>query len=491
MLLGVSLTIDRLFLPGLVKMGALADFSWDLQDKKYIEYMFARNEATRENPIWRSSGWPVSIEKKKPHRILVVGDSYVWGNGYANMNTLWWRQLARELERRGYNDVEVVGAGMSSTTTRDELQWIKKLVPKYKPDIVLVGYVVNDPEEVNPKTGLKFIRDPLESQTFKDPMPQILHDVIFGLWPNLSERIYWIHRNILRNKLTLSGREVDLPTWELELLKGDNFERYKEGVSEIAGFARSSSTPIVFIATPTNWADNARDDATFLKRVHDYHAERYAPIKRAFDQNGVRFIDTLDRFIDCIKGDAVFEANKRQLINPVNRHPHNMATRFYAVEAANLLENDYPHVLGKKTAAAPHQLSINDWIPPVLVRQLSTNRYEICFPHSTDELLSMPINKPYVQLNLERPCAIRGMKLSGQCVTAGDIYVSLDLPGKHYDTDNLVPLGHKEGDTLSWTIKDEEVARNINTIRVCPDLKGANRNVVLELLPDKAVGDGH
>ncbi len=65
------------------------------------------------------------------------------------MNDIWWRQLAREVDRRGYKDVEIIAAGMQGINTRIELDVAKKVIPKFKPDLVIWGYIPNDADELS------------------------------------------------------------------------------------------------------------------------------------------------------------------------------------------------------------------------------------------------------------------------------------------------------------------------------------------------------
>ena len=78
-------------------------------------------------------------------KILVVGDSFVWGDGSTNLNQIWWNVMARELERRGY-DCQVYAAGLCRASTYDEFLWLKDtpLLEDIEPDLVIIGYVTND-----------------------------------------------------------------------------------------------------------------------------------------------------------------------------------------------------------------------------------------------------------------------------------------------------------------------------------------------------------
>jgi lysophospholipase L1-like esterase len=78
-------------------------------------------------------------------RVLVVGDSYTWG--YAIAEEEAFPQVAERLfVERGRADVEVINGGVPDYNSRQERELLSKLVPIYRPDAVVLAYVVNDAE---------------------------------------------------------------------------------------------------------------------------------------------------------------------------------------------------------------------------------------------------------------------------------------------------------------------------------------------------------
>ena len=98
--------------------------------KKYDEIVEKMNEEKLSNDCWEAESlvWIYKDEEIKPKsnkkRILVVGDSYVWGSGYANANHIWWQQLRNKLLENGYNDVEIMAMGISGYNTYQEYQML-------------------------------------------------------------------------------------------------------------------------------------------------------------------------------------------------------------------------------------------------------------------------------------------------------------------------------------------------------------------------------
>jgi len=216
-----------------------------------------------------------------------MGDSYVWGDGYANLNTIWWRQLQLELERRGYHDVEVVAAGMCGAPTSWELMWARKVVPAYRPDLVIWGYLTNDPKEdgdLHQGSLVKALRLPPETI-----FPERVLKVLEGVFPNLTDQLFVV-RNKHREELLAGERYgYQYGDWDKMILESDNFRRYKQTIRQVGEFSRSLSIPsfvmtlpnAVLYASSTDSKEQA-DGSKFFEQVRRYYNVRYAPVQSLF-----------------------------------------------------------------------------------------------------------------------------------------------------------------------------------------------------------------
>lgn len=75
-------------------------------------------------------------------RVLLLGDSFTFGQAVDYDRT--WPVLAeRELERRGLR-IDLVKAGIQGADTRSELILMRKMVQRYDPDVIVVGFLIND-----------------------------------------------------------------------------------------------------------------------------------------------------------------------------------------------------------------------------------------------------------------------------------------------------------------------------------------------------------
>jgi len=79
-------------------------------------------------------------------RIVVLGDSFTWGAG-VDFDDAYPRRLERALARRHGGAVEVVNLALPAFKTDDELAVLETQGFAYRPDAVLLGFVLNDAEE--------------------------------------------------------------------------------------------------------------------------------------------------------------------------------------------------------------------------------------------------------------------------------------------------------------------------------------------------------
>lgn len=89
----------------------------------------------------------------RPHesvyRILLIGDSFTFGAGIRNPGDRFGDRLERTLNRRGRPErVRVFNAGLGGTHSADHLAMARDLVPRVRPNLVLLVYVFNDIEHL-------------------------------------------------------------------------------------------------------------------------------------------------------------------------------------------------------------------------------------------------------------------------------------------------------------------------------------------------------
>lgn len=442
----------------------LATRNWQQEDARINENNLAKIRTEPDDWIWRTDAFPTAETPRKPHRILVVGDSFVWGDGYANMNDIWWRQLERELRRRGYHDVEVIGLGACGASTRQQLDHLRSALPRYRPDLVIWGYVTNDPDEGRIK---QFDYRRLD----KDAVVR-LHDAQSerGLLRRLNFQLEQRRREKLLQTLPGPKRGYEYQEWEHKLLEPENLAAYEKTVHEVAAFMREAGTPYFFLTLP-----NYPGQKSFRAR--------YAPVEPIFANAGIEFVDMLDEFAAAYPNANPLSNDLAWGINPANAHPGVISTRFYARKAADRLERSHPQVLGPRgEPAATAAPEINDWMPAgLVVRENTAGQIRFEYPNGDAKMLRMPIERDHVALHLAMPSNLGAIRLAGPDLASAQIHLT------HVDADDGIDSGavqsepEQRGAQLEWALPAAS-GQLVNTIRVVAEFTGADRSLTLQLL---------
>ena len=417
--------VDNTILSYLDKKDKLQVFHrWDIYNRKVNENNYKKIHKIakrdnfeevfdRESNIFQTKLFKINDVVKKTKKILIMGDSFVWGDGLVNMNHIWWRQLQRELYNRGYSHIEVIARGRCGWSTRQQLIALKseKLIKEYQPDIVIFGYVTNDANENIVKHYhdqnllLLFLRlfsfDKLAPITMK-----LLENVIHNAHVEFNDKI---------------GYPYDI--WEEKLLEKNNFDLYKETVGELKEYLDSIDIPSFFVTLPNYPTSN------FIPL--------YKPIKRLYAHHNIKFYDLLDSYIkkygDYYQNLPLLQ-QKSFSSNPSNGHPGLISTNFYANQVIDILEQDYASLLldDSKVDSKNKEPLINDIHPnEVMVSSdKSLKLIELNYEYSAikDKMLIAPFGRRYVQINFSYPIKFQSLTLSKKSqkveigIISSDIY---------------------------------------------------------------------
>lgn len=95
-------------------------------------------------------GGPVVVkrEDESQRRLLVIGDSYVFGFAVESEEDILTGHLRRLLnrDRQGLTRVQVINAGVPGYSSVQEQVQLERLIDVFYPHVVLLGYVMNDAE---------------------------------------------------------------------------------------------------------------------------------------------------------------------------------------------------------------------------------------------------------------------------------------------------------------------------------------------------------
>lgn len=116
------------------------------QDKSLNEEI---NQENRANSKKHPHGFNDAVRpmEKAPgvYRVAVLGDSFVWGDGVP-YEQIWSHKLERLLLTAHPGKVEVLSWGLRGWSTLDEYTFLKQHGINYHIDLVIVGFVTNDPD---------------------------------------------------------------------------------------------------------------------------------------------------------------------------------------------------------------------------------------------------------------------------------------------------------------------------------------------------------
>jgi hypothetical protein len=465
----ILLAIDRLVLGSLERGGWTAGELWT-RHNKLIEENHRRKTTTNECELRHWTGQPLPAGDAGRRKILVLGDSFVWGPPYVTLNHLWWRQLAIELERRGYRQVDVVAAGHPGWSTRRELECAKHLIPDVKPDLVIWGYVTNDPDE-------KIVPQIFDSQD-QPPYGQRIRQQLRRVLPNLAFKFEALRADKLAVQYTGPEYGYAYPDWELRMLEGENFERYRQTIHDVGQFMQQAHVPTFLLTLPH-----------FPCR--EYFEPRYATVLKAWQAAGIRVNDTLDAFVAKYGNiSSTGPDSLRWGINPADSHPGPQATHFHAVMAADYVEANWPEVLGPKTPAQPHELAINDCLPYDLnVRKMDEETFELDYPATTDFMPRLMLEEPTALVALRFPLPIETIRIAGSGLARAQVWISTLHADDSYDEQDwheLQPLG----DALTtFRLPADLKGRDLAEIRLRATIRGSDRRLRLTLIRADAMGE--
>ncbi len=466
----VAVVFDRWVLARLERQGLVASDGWRQHNRVVITNHERKDRKhSFPRPIWASpagvlawAGHPVTLARSKPHRILVMGDSFVWGAPYLTLNHMWWRQLAIELQHRGYQEVEVIAAGVSGMSTRDELDLARYAVPEFRPDLILWGFVTNDPDE-------RVVKQ-IDSSQLAPPIPGRVQKVIRNFTPRLLD-LFTTRRSDKLAKCYLGPKYgYDYSEWILRIHEGQNFEMYRKTVLAVRAFLDEIQTPGLMVTLP---------EAPIAERL----AFSYDKVLPLWRDAGIPVQDNLPALIERFP--AVQTTGPQAIswgINPADSHPGSRSTAMIAQLTADRLERDYPQFLGPKSLP-PDEIQLNDWLPYNLNLKplLGQGKFELTYPATDEFLPTMPLEIPTILVALEQPQPLSLIRLQGSGLKSAQVWLSNYDSVDSYDTQEWKDLGLAEGKNPSWTVPADRSTLRASVIMIHASFETADRRLILEL----------
>ena len=236
-------------------------------------------------------------------RILVLGDSFVFGNAVDYHESVPYL-LERKLNAMMDKNAEVVNLGMGGFSTTEEYLVFKEYGINYKPDLVLVGFYINDfQDSLNFKERQYAKKSAFERIVFKSML------VNWAYW-----RIKTSH---LGNKLTyyfgLNFHTQTAHRFEISLLHNEYLgdPRAKEAIfltfrslRDINQLSEQIGAKLVVFYIPAKWQVDPKSyemmQETYSLQGLELDTDRPQKLLSAFlEKEGISFVDYTDAFRDA------------------------------------------------------------------------------------------------------------------------------------------------------------------------------------------------
>ena len=340
--------------------------------------------------IWRSALFqpPQGLSEARK-RILVIGDSFVEGDGLSNVNITWWRELQRELERRGYWDVDIIAAGRNGASTQDQAEWVEKrgIVERFRPDAVLLGFITNDPDIVD-ENGKHRIRQFIPAR-LDGCLPSIVTALLQPIAATLYGRILDKCKDRAGALREARGEEFRYSNWLAQLYRPDNLAPYATIVGRLVKVIRRKA-PNFIVVPLVDGGDEIRGNPV------------YQEVAQMFAREGAHWVDLGQKYLSRLGHGQ--ESEPGMIANPANAHPGPILTRFYATQIADMLELEYPGALGGR---APMPITIkpriNDAVPAdIALEQDGANAWSFRLLDREKPSLKWPISREHAHISFER-----------------------------------------------------------------------------------------
>jgi len=379
-------------------------------------------------------------------KIVVIGDSFVWGDNSLNRNELFWRQTEQMLRSKGYN-CSVTAIAMAGATAYEEIKWYENYLKYNTPDLVVFGYVFNDPQVNDADDSEKEDVEVSEFLPVLKPVEILLPNIYSGITSYIETKTLYSDKYDDKREESLSA-----------ILKGETREYYqKYFVDKLDAITNQTNIPSVVMTLPVIPGSN------IFKAL-------FEPLPEIYEGTSVKFYDCYEEFDEFYS----LKHKKNVFVNPGNNHPGSAVHYFYASYLTDLLEKDFGEVLGEKSdeSLLSRVININECTPSQIDLEtvyLSEEQASYTFSYPVRKThtylfltveqywLTYPLDKGYIKLSFETPVDISGVELSGAPDNT-EIYYSRVNEKLGYDDNTLYPvLLDYNGDVITGTVNDMKV----------------------------------
>jgi hypothetical protein len=231
------------------------------------------------------------------HRVLSIGDSFAWGFG-VEFEDAYPQRLERSLTRRHRETWEVVNLAMPGMNTVQERAQLLSEGFAYQPDVVLLGYVLNDSEDEQAAEARRVL-------DWAQPRQRAL-----AVWDRLALL------RIVRNRLFATAENRRRIAGYQSMYRDDasGWRAGRKALQEMGAACRERGVPLVVAIFPL--FGNPLDESYPFRAVH-------AEIARAAAAAGAQVVDLFPAY-EGLRWDVL-------VVNgAADEHPNEIAHRIAA-----------------------------------------------------------------------------------------------------------------------------------------------------------------
>jgi hypothetical protein len=231
-------------------------------------------------------------------RIVILGDSFIWGDGLP-YDAIWSRRLERRITAAYGTEIEVLSWGKKGWATVDEYSFLKEHAHEFAIDLLIVGWVSNDPDVY--MTTLK----PLvwQDAAALEPVRRVFPLTLSFLAAHIN--------NVLQAHLLKDRGYVN---WEQGLYGAAGLREYSRLLRAFSRFCKEREIDLLFVMTPNN--------------LDPVYQKYFAAIKPLLDDASIPHLD----LYPAVKTKLADVPPRRLWANPADGHPGELMTEVFAEE---------------------------------------------------------------------------------------------------------------------------------------------------------------
>jgi lysophospholipase L1-like esterase len=192
---------------------------------------------------YRDSEFPTAETREGLFLILTLGDSVTFG-GRVQLEEVYSKRLEQRLNARaGPRRVRVLNAGVPGYNTQQELAVLRQLGPQFSPNLIVLGWVLNDADPAyNIYEGESILRQMYPLRSFSDvSVRTLLHQ---------SRLLILLKEQVKTFQLRFPQLVPESIFYLNSRVQRAEWQRMKEALLEIASFAQSYRAELMVVLFP-------------------------------------------------------------------------------------------------------------------------------------------------------------------------------------------------------------------------------------------------